>query len=62
LENIFEEEEVDVALLVTQEEQSLTLFNNFSQPNNIYKTHILPQQVKNFVNRKNSNGVQSPDL
>jgi hypothetical protein len=26
LENIFEEEEVDVALLVTQEEQSLTLF------------------------------------
>ena len=61
LENTFEEEEVDVALRVAQEEQSLTLFyeqqfqstEQFLQDSHLPPALLRSEQVKNFSNRTN---------
>ena len=61
LENTFEEEEVDIALRVAQEEQSLTLFyeqqfqstEQFLQDSHLPPALLRSEQVKNFANRSN---------
>ena len=61
LKNTFEEEEVDIALRVAQEEQSLTLFyeqqfqstEQFLQDSHLPPALLRSEQLKNFANRTN---------